>query len=194
MEIRSVEFIKSTEKISNLPQSSLPEYAFIGRSNVGKSSLINLLTGKKGLAKTSSKAGKTVLINHFLVNERWYLVDLPGYGYAKISKEEKKRIQKLALDYILYRNTLYFLFVLVDSRLSAQKIDLEFIELLAQNEVPFGLIFTKIDKLTTSKLTAAISAYKKELKKTWENLPPIFESSFIRGDGRKEILDYIKNI
>ena len=194
MNITNAELVISNTDVKKCPQGILPEYAFIGRSNVGKSSLINMLTGFKGLAMTSSTPGKTMLINHFLINNSWYLVDLPGYGYAKRGQKAKEQIQTIIEDYILEREQMSNLFVLIDSRLEPQKIDLEFIEWLGENGVPFAIIFTKADKLTSGRLRMNINFYIKELKKQWEEIPPYFISSAEDRRGRSEILDYIENI
>ena len=172
MEIKNVEFSISSPNISQCPNDTKPEYAFIGRSNVGKSSLINMLCNNKKLAKTSATPGKTLLINFFIVNKEWYLVDLPGYGYAKRSKSEIERLDRMIRSYILQRQQLVNLFVLVDIRLEAQKIDLEFIQWLGQSGIPFSIVFTKADKLTKSKVQANLAAYKKVLEQEWEELPP----------------------
>ena len=182
----------SSEKISQVPKDDLKDIAFIGRSNVGKSSLVNMLTGIKGLAKVSGTPGKTRLINHFLVNDSWYLVDLPGYGYAKVSKETRGEFSKIILDYVLKCQKMHFLFVLVDSRLEPQKIDLNFIELLGENGVPFGIIFTKADKLSEAQLNRNITAYKSRLSEQWEELPPMLVSSSEKRRGREEILAFIE--
>jgi GTP-binding protein len=176
------------------PADNKPEYAFIGRSNVGKSSLINMLTNNKRLAKTSSTPGKTLLINHFIINNEWYLVDLPGYGYAKRSKKEIDRLDQMIRGYILQREQLVNVFVLVDVRIEAQKIDLEFIEWLGLSSIPFAIVFTKADKLSVSKVTANVEAYKNKLLETWEELPPIFITSAEKRQGRDEVLDYIGQI
>lgn len=181
----------SSERISQVPKDDLRDIAFIGRSNVGKSSLVNMLTGIKGLAKVSATPGKTRLINHFLINDSWYLVDLPGYGYARVSKSTRGEFSKLITDYVLKCQKMHFLFVLVDSRLEPQKIDLSFIELLGQNGVPFGLIFTKADKLSHAQLNRSIATYKRTLAEQWEELPPMFISSSEKGTGREEILSFI---
>ena len=173
---------------------SLPEYAFIGRSNVGKSSLINMLTNHKGLAKTSSKPGKTQLINHFLINKNWYLVDLPGYGYAQVSKQSKETFQKFITDYFKKRKELVCAFVLVDIRLEPQKIDLEFMQWLGENLIPFSIIFTKADKLTEKSITDNIDRYKKKLLENWEDIPPFFITSSENKTGRTELLTYIEEI
>ena len=182
----------SSEKISQVPKDDLKDIAFIGRSNVGKSSLVNMLTGVKNLAKVSGTPGKTKLINHFLINDSWYLVDLPGYGYAKVSKTERGEFSKIITDYVLKCEKMHFLFVLVDSRLEPQKIDLKFIELLGENGIPFGIIFTKTDKLSQAQLNRSIAAYKKTLSEMWEELPPMLTSSSEKGSGREEILAFIE--
>lgn len=182
----------SSEKISQVPKDDLKDIAFIGRSNVGKSSLVNMLTGVKNLAKVSGTPGKTKLINHFLINDSWYLVDLPGYGYAKVSKTERGEFSKIITDYILKCEKMHFLFVLVDSRLEPQKIDLKFIELLGENGIPFGIIFTKTDKLSQAQLNRSIAAYKRTLAEMWEELPPMLTSSSEKGSGREEILTFIE--
>ena len=194
MEILSAEFVISNTQVSKCPQGNLPEYAFIGRSNVGKSSLINMLTKRPKLAMTSSTPGKTLLINHFLVNKEWYLVDLPGYGYAQRGKKQVEKIQQIIESYVLGREQMTNLFVLVDSRLEPQKIDLEFMEWLGENGVPFSIIFTKTDKLKGGKINANVSAYLKKLSEQWEELPPYFLSSSENRTGRNEILDYIDSI
>ena len=180
--------------VSMCPQDTKPEYAFIGRSNVGKSSLINMLTNHKKLAKTSATPGKTLLINHFIINKEWYLVDLPGYGFAKRSKKEIDKLDQMIRGYILQREQLVNVFVLVDVRLEPQKIDLEFIEGLGLSSVPFAIVFTKADKLTANKARQAVEAYKKKLLETWEELPPIFLTSAEKREGRDEVLDYIEKI
>ncbi len=194
MEIKSAEFVISNTDVRKCPEGTRPEYAFIGRSNVGKSSLINMLTANKGLAKTSQKPGKTILINHFLINKEWFLVDLPGYGFARRGKMEREYLRHIIESYILQRQQLTCLFVLLDCRHEPQKIDLEFMEWLGENEVPFAIIFTKIDKLGRGKLTENLSKYKERLLETWEELPPILLSSSETKDGREEILDYIHSI
>ena len=181
----------SSERISQVPKDNLKDIAFIGRSNVGKSSLVNMLTGIKGLAKVSGTPGKTKLINHFIINDRWYLVDLPGYGYARVSKSTRGEFSKLITDYVLKCEKMHFLFVLVDSRLEPQKIDLRFIELLGQNGIPFGIIFTKADKMSQAQLNRSVATYKKTLGEQWEELPPMFISSSEKGTGRDEILTFI---
>lgn len=182
----------SSERISQVPKDSLKDIAFIGRSNVGKSSLVNMLTGIKGLAKVSGTPGKTRLINHFLIDDSWYLVDLPGYGFARVSKATRGEFSKIITDYVLKCEKLHFLFVLVDSRLEPQKIDLSFIELLGGNGVPFGIIFTKADKLSLAQLNRNITNYKRTLAESWEELPPMFISSSEKGRGREEILSFIE--
>ena len=194
MEIKSAEFAISNSRADMCPNSDLPEYAFIGRSNVGKSSLINMLTKKPKLAMTSSTPGKTLLINHFLINKEWYLVDLPGYGYAQRGKKMIEKIKNIIEFYVLERQQLTCLFVLVDSRLEPQKIDLEFIEWLGENGVPFAIIFTKADKQNVTKTRANIKRYTDKLKEQWEELPPYFISSSEKGTGRQEILNYIDDI
>lgn len=194
MEIASAEFICSSPKIELCPKDSRPEYAFIGRSNVGKSSLINMLVNNKKLAKTSGRPGKTQLINHFLVNETWYLVDLPGYGYAKVSKTAKQKFQKIIEDYILERPNLANLFVLIDSRHEPQKIDLEFMEWLGEAQVPFSMVFTKIDKLSGNKLNKNLKTYNKRMMQQWAELPVQFSTSAESGAGKAELLNYINMV
>ena len=194
MEIKTAEFTLSAPMVSMCPQDTKPEYAFIGRSNVGKSSLINMLTNNKKLAKTSSTPGKTLLINHFIINKEWYLVDLPGYGFAKRSKKEIDKLDQMIRGYILQREQLVNVFVLVDVRLEPQKIDLEFIEWLGLSSVPFAIVFTKADKLTANKARQAVEAYKQKLLETWEELPPIFVTSAEKTEGRDEVLQYIDEI
>lgn len=176
------------------PKDTKPEYAFIGRSNVGKSSLINMLCRHKGLAKTSSTPGKTLLINHFIVNSEWYLVDLPGYGFAKRSKKEIQRIDQMIRGYILGREQLVNTFVLVDIRLEPQNVDLEFMNWLGISGMPFSIIFTKADKLSATKVRQNVEAYKKKLSETWEEMPPMFVTSAEKAAGRDEVLEYIANI
>ena len=180
--------------VTMCPKDNKPEYAFIGRSNVGKSSLINMLTNHKGLAKTSATPGKTLLINHFIINNEWYLVDLPGYGFAKRSKKEVQKLEQMISGYILQREQLVNVFLLVDVRLEPQKIDLEFIQWLGDSSVPFAIVFTKADKLSASKVIQNVEAYKKVLSETWEELPPIFVTSSDKKQGREEVLDYIEQI
>lgn len=194
MEITSAEFVISNTDVKKCPTGVFPEYAFIGRSNVGKSSLINMLTARKGLAMTSATPGKTMLINHFLINQSWYLVDLPGYGYARRGQKGKDQIRTIIEDYILEREQMTNLFVLIDSRLEPQKIDLEFMEWLGENGVPFSIIFTKADKLTNGKVKDNVNKYLKKLTEQWEELPPHFVSSSEKKTGRQEILDYIDSI
>lgn len=194
MLIKSAQFIISNSDYRKCPQDNRPEYAFIGRSNVGKSSLINMLTNRKGLAMTSSTPGKTMLINHFLINDEWYLVDLPGYGYARRGKENRERLQQIIEDYILQRESLTSLFVLVDSRHEPQKTDLAFMEWLGENGVPFSIVFTKIDKLGPVRLKQNVEEYKQKLLERWEELPPVFVTSSEKRSGREELLDYIGQI
>jgi len=193
MTIKEATFVCSSSKTEQCPPSKLPEYAFIGRSNVGKSSLINMLTDRKNLAKVSSTPGKTRLINHFLINNMWHLVDLPGYGYAKASKTEKGIFSKIITDYITNRQEMTLLFVLIDSRHEPQKIDIDFMSFLGENGIPFAIIFTKVDKLSKDKLSANIKAYKESLLEFWEELPQIFSTSSEKKTGRDDVLDYIGN-
>lgn len=192
--IKSVRFVISNSDIRKCPQDNKPEYAFIGRSNVGKSSLINMLTRHNKLAMTSSMPGKTLLINHFIVNDEWYLVDLPGYGYAKRSKKQNEQLEHIISSYILDREQMSNLFVLIDSRHAPQKIDLEFFEWLGENGVPFSIVFTKADKLTKTALASNVEAYKTRLLEEWEELPPIFITSSESAMGRDELLEYIFDI
>lgn len=194
MKINNAEFVISSPRESMCPKDTKPEYAFIGRSNVGKSSLINMLCNNKRLAKTSSTPGKTLLINHFIINKEWYLVDLPGYGFAKRSKTEIAKLEQMINGYILQRKQLVNVFLLIDIRLEAQKIDLEFINWLGSSSVPFAIVFTKADKLSATKAQANVEAYKKVLSETWEELPPIFVTSSEKKTGRDEVLDYIERI
>lgn len=194
MDISTAEFVMSNTDFRKCPATAYPEYAFIGRSNVGKSSLINMLTGRKGLAMTSATPGKTLLINHFLINKSWYLVDLPGYGYAKRGQKMQDQIRRIIDNYILYRESLTSLFLLIDSRLEPQRIDLAFIEWLGEHGVPFALIFTKADKLSAARLKANVGAYLDKLSEQWEELPPYFVTSSERRWGREEVLDYIGQI
>lgn len=194
MIIKSAEFVLSSPDYTNCPLDGKPEYAFIGRSNVGKSSLINMLVNKKNLAMTSSKPGKTLLINHFVINDEWYLVDLPGYGYAQRGKKEREKLKTLINDYILNREQLTSLFVLLDSRHAPQAIDLDFIEWLGTEGIPFSLIFTKTDKLSKGKLSDNLEFYKNKLEETWEELPQIFISSSEKKEGGEAILKYIEGI
>jgi GTP-binding protein len=194
MEIKSAEFAISSPMVSMCPQDTKSEYAFIGRSNLGKSSLINMLTNNKKLAKTSATPGKTLLINHFIINKEWYLVDLPGYGFAKRSKTEQQKLEQMISGYILQREQLVNVFVLIDIRLEPQKIDLEFLEWLGQSQIPFSIIFTKADKLSATKGQSNVEAYKKRLLEDWEELPPIFITSAENKKGREDVLDYIEEI
>ena len=194
MQIRSATFVISNSDVAKCPNSHLPEYAFIGRSNVGKSSLINMLMERKDLAKTSGKPGKTQLINHFLINKSWFLVDLPGYGYAQISKKKRTIFQFFIENYFKEREQLVCTFVLIDSRHNPQKIDIEFMQFLGTNQIPFCLVFTKADKLGNSKLNQQIATYKKKLLQHWEELPTCFLTSSASGLGRKEFLDFIEGV
>jgi GTP-binding protein len=190
--IKQARFLISNTDVRKCPPADRPEYAFIGRSNVGKSSLINMLVGQKNLAKVSTVPGKTQLINHFIIDDSWYLVDLPGYGYAKIANSVKEKFQKLISRYILDRENLYCLFVLIDIRHDPQKIDVEFITWLGENHIPFAIIFTKADKLGKVSVAKNVGAYTLELKKIWEELPPILISSSLNGTGRDEIISFIQ--
>ena len=192
--IKSARFVISNTDVKKCPNDGKPEYAFIGRSNVGKSSLINMLTARSKLAMTSATPGKTLLINHFIVNDEWYLVDLPGYGYSKRSKTQNEQLERIISSYILDREAMTLLFVLIDSRHEPQKIDLEFFQWLGENGVPFSIIFTKADKLTKSVLASNIASYKKRLLEDWEELPPVFVTSSETALGRDEILQYINDI
>ncbi len=192
--IKSARFVISNSDVKKCPQDGKPEYAFIGRSNVGKSSLINMLTRHNKLAMTSAMPGKTLLINHFLVNDEWYLVDLPGYGYAKRSKSQNEQLEHIISSYVLDREQMTNLFVLVDSRHAPQKIDIEFLEWLGENGVPFAIVFTKADKLTKTALASNVQAYKKSLLEQWEELPPVFVTSSETAAGRDELLAYIDDI
>ena len=194
MDIKKATFVVSNSDYRKCPDSGLPEYAFIGRSNVGKTSLINMLTNVKGLAKTSVKPGKTQLINHFLINNEWYLVDLPGYGYARTSKTSRERWQKMIVDYILKRERLANVFVLVDSRIPPQNIDLEFINFLGQNGVPLSIVFTKIDKQKQSEVAATVNNYRSVLSETWEESPEMFMTSSVTRYGRERLLNRIDEI
>lgn len=194
MIIQTAKFVKSSSSIKQCPAPNLPEYAFIGRSNVGKSSLVNMLTGNRRLAKISGKPGKTQLINHFLINDNWFLVDLPGYGFARVSKTQRDSFSKMTSEYILNRENLHCIFVLVDIRLEPQKIDDEFISWLGQKQVPLAIIFTKSDKLGVNKLASAVEKYQQHLSQYWEELPPLFTSSAITQKGREEILQFIHGI
>jgi len=194
MKIQSAEFLISNSRADQCPQTDKPEYAFIGRSNVGKSSLINMLTGRKALAMTSSTPGKTMLINHFVINDEWYLVDLPGYGYAQRGRREVDKLKKLIEHYVLDREQLTCLFVLIDSRLTPQKIDLEFIRFLGEHGVPFGIIFTKADKPKRGELKKNVDRFLATLQEEWEELPPFFITSSGTGLGREAFLDYIDTV
>lgn len=194
MEVKSAEFVISAPVVSMCPADTKPEYAFIGRSNVGKSSLINMLARNKKLAKTSATPGKTLLINHFIINKEWYLVDLPGYGFAKRSKKEITKLDQMIRGYILGREQLVNVFVLVDVRLEPQTIDLEFINWLGLSNIPFAIIFTKADKLTAAKVRANVTAYEKKMLDTWEEMPPYFITSSEKCQGRDEVLGYIEQI
>ncbi len=194
MIIKSAEFVISNTDWRRLPNDGRPEFAFIGRSNVGKSSLINMLTGRKALAMTSSTPGKTLLINHFLINDSWYVVDLPGYGYARRSKKAVEELQRIISSYILRREALTNLFVLIDSRLEPQRIDLQFITWLGENGIPFSILFTKADKTRTMQLQRNVDAFLNKLREEWEELPPYFITSSARGTGREEVLQYIEDV
>lgn len=195
MDIKNIKYEISNENPAKCPQTTVPEYAFIGRSNVGKSSLINMLGKSKSLAKTSQKPGKTLLINHFKVdNGEWYLVDLPGYGYAARGKDQREKLQRIISSYILNREQLTLLFVLIDIRHEPQKIDLEFINWLGENGVPFAIVFTKADKIGPVVAERNVENYKKELLKHWDELPPVFVTSSEKNKGREELLDYIYSI
>jgi GTP-binding protein len=194
MEIKEARFVMSNTDVKKCPAPDKPEYAFIGRSNVGKSSLINRLTNKKSLAKISGKPGKTRLINHFLINEEWYLVDLPGYGYAEVPKKERLKWEQFIKRYILQRENLYCLFVLVDSRHEPQKPDLEFMEWLGISEVPFTIIFTKTDKLKPEELKTNLKKYEEKMFETWETMPGYYVSSAETGEGTEEILGFIEHL
>ena len=191
MIIKDARFISSNNRFEKLPKDNKPEYAFIGRSNVGKSSLINALVQRKGLAKTSSTPGKTIAINHFLVNDQWYLVDLPGYGYAQRSKKSREEWRVMLANYISRRRNLLYTFVLVDARIEPQNSDLGFMEWLGENGIPFCIVFTKADKLSNAELQSNVEAYKKRLLEDWEELPPLFITSSETKQGREELLDFI---
>lgn len=193
MNIQSALFRCSSQKLSQCPPDEMREFAFIGRSNVGKSSLINMLTQRPGLAKVSGTPGKTRLINHFIIDDTWALVDLPGYGYAKVSRRERSGFSSLITDYVLNREQLYYLFVLVDARHEPLQIDREFIRFLGEHGVPFGIVFTKADKLSQAQLHRNIDLYRRQLAEEWEELPRMFVTSSERGRGREEILDFIEN-
>ncbi|MBO4954785.1 MAG: YihA family ribosome biogenesis GTP-binding protein [Muribaculaceae bacterium] len=194
MIIKSAKFISSYPSVTKIPAHGKPEFAFIGRSNVGKSSLINMLTGRKSLAMTSATPGKTMLINHFMVNDEWYLVDLPGYGYAQRGKEARDKLKRMIDGYVTGSQALVNLFLLIDSRHKPQKIDLEFINFLGENGVPFSIVFTKADKLSRAAAQRNIDSFCNALMENWEELPPMFLTSSEKGTGRDEILDYIEQI
>ncbi|MEZ4840605.1 MAG: ribosome biogenesis GTP-binding protein YihA/YsxC [Flavobacteriaceae bacterium] len=195
MKIQSAEFIVSNTNVDKCPKDLLPEYAFIGRSNVGKSSLINMLVDRKNLAKTSGKPGKTQLINHFKINNKWFLVDLPGYGYAQVSKDKRQTFQKFITAYFLKRKQLVCTFLLIDSRLEPQKIDLDFMRFLGENEIAFCIVYTKSDKLSSSKLNKNMQVYQQELfKNGWEGIPQTFVTSATAKTGREELLNFIEDI
>lgn len=194
MEIKSAKYEISNARADRCPDTDVPEFAFIGRSNVGKSSLINMLTGSSSLAKTSQKPGKTLLINHFKINDgQWYIVDLPGYGYAARSKEQRESFRKMIEHYVLERRQLACLFVLIDSRHEPQKIDLQFLDFCGENGVPVAIVFTKVDKVSRSIVDHNISLFRKELLERWEELPPFFVTSSEKKSGRDELLDFIEN-
>ncbi len=192
MQIKTAVFEMSNTTPDKCPKGTLPEYAFIGRSNVGKSSLINMICGNKGLAKTSASPGKTKLINHFLINNEWYLVDLPGYGYAKSSKSDRKAFASIITSYLTKRETLISTFILIDSRLEPQAIDLDFINWMGSKHLPFSLVFTKTDKLKPNELVKNVAGFKKAILQTWEELPTIMLSSAVKKSGKEDILNYIK--
>ena len=194
MKISSAEFVMSNSDVAKCPKNNVPEYAFIGRSNVGKSSLINMLTSRKNLAKTSGRPGKTQLINHFIINKNWFLVDLPGYGYAKVSKSEKKTFQKFITNYFKERKQLVAAFVLIDCRHEPQKVDLAFMEWLATNNVPFFIVFTKADKLTKNKLPVNIENYKNKMLEFWEEIPPYFVTSSLNKYGCEDLLKHVDDL
>jgi len=194
MNVAHADFVMSNAEVAKCPKSHLPEYAFIGRSNVGKSSLINMLCNRKGLAKTSSRPGKTQLINHFLINKKWHLVDLPGYGYARVSKTQKKVFQKFVTDYFLKRTELISAFLLIDIRHEPQPVDLDFFKWLGEHQIPFSIVFTKADKIKPGTIEKNINNYFDVLKKDWEELPPYFVTSASKGNGKEELLGYIQEI
>lgn len=194
MHIKTAEFVISNSDVSKCPKNPIPEYAFIGRSNVGKSSLINMITGRKSLAKTSGRPGKTQLINHFIINNNWHLVDLPGYGYAKVSKTAKKKFQQFITDYFLKREQMVWAFVLIDIRHEPQKIDLEFMQWMGENGIPFSIIFTKADKLKPKAIERNVNTYISVLLETWEAAPKYFVTSASSGTGREEVLAYIDGL
>ncbi len=192
MTIKVAKFVKSSTGLMGCPSDDLSEFAFIGRSNVGKSSLINMLTNRNRLAKTSTTPGKTQLINHFLINKEWYLVDLPGYGYARMPVKEREKMMKMIREYILKRQNLSCLFLLIDIRLEMQKADRQFLDFLGSNQVPFALVFTKTDKITPTQVGQNIEQYKKSLLESWESLPPVFKTSALHKKGRGELLEFIQ--
>ena len=194
MKIKTATFVISNTEVAKCPTDNRVEFAFIGRSNVGKSSLINMMVGNKNLAKTSGRPGKTQLINHFLINEDWYLVDLPGYGYAKASKVQRGKWEKFIADYLTQREQLANIFVLLDSRLEPQKIDLEFMNWCGEKQLPFSMVFTKIDKLSSSALNKNLAKYKKEMLKYWEEMPPVFTTSSVSAFGQEKLLNYIGSV
>ena len=194
MKIADAKFVASCSSVAGKPKLSLPEFAFIGRSNVGKSSLINFLTGRKGLAHTSSTPGKTLCINHFVINDSWYLVDLPGYGYARVSRDKREKIEAMIDDYVLNSNEMMLLFVLLDSRHDLMRNDLDFLVKLGNEGVPFSIVFTKCDKLGVNALAAQVDRNKEKLLEYWETLPPVFMTSTVNGTGREELLDYIDEV
>lgn len=194
MDIVKAEFLGSSPTVSGCPAPVRHEYAFIGRSNVGKSSLINMLCGNGKLAKTSAKPGKTRLINHFLINDKWYMVDLPGYGYARMSESGRRQLERMIRDYVLKRENMVCLFVLIDSRIEPQRIDLEFMEWLGENGVPFVIVFTKADKLNAERKRKCIDVYRNAMSDTWESTPPVFMTSAKNRTGRQELMDYIDGL
>lgn len=194
MQIKDAQFVQSSTRIQEKPQDRLPEFAFIGRSNVGKSSLINMLCNRRGLAKTSQTPGKTRLVNHFRINSSWYIVDLPGYGYAKMSDKGREELRRIISDYILHSEEMVLLFILIDSRHDLGKVDLEFLDWVGENGIPFALIFTKGDKQGPNVLRAQVEKNKLRLLESWEELPPVFVSSSATGQGREEILSYIETV
>ncbi len=194
MDVKSAEFVISNTDFKKCPPGTMPEYAFIGRSNVGKSSLINMLCNRKDLAMTSSKPGKTLLINHFLINNDWYLVDLPGYGYATAGKKMREQLKNIIESYILYREQLTAVFLLIDSRHEPQKIDIDFMNWMGENGVPFAIVFTKLDKMSVLQARENMKIYKEKLLETWEELPPLFATSSEKRTGRDELLGYIDDI
>lgn len=194
MDIKNSEYVISSPSVAQCPKDTKLEYAFIGRSNVGKSSLINMLCRHKGLAKTSATPGKTICINHFIINREWYLVDLPGYGYAKRSKTMQQKLEQMIAGYILQRNQLACTFVLIDVRHDPQQIDREFIDWLGESNIPFAIVFTKADKLGENKARAAAAAWMEKMRDRWEELPPYFVTSAEKATGREEVLDYIENV